>query len=65
MKPPIPHDPNRPDDAPSNWGRYLDLLARRSVPESMRRWYVRAVEDFLKKRRPVSLTRLTAGEVTG
>jgi len=44
--PTAPHT-RREDGAPSNWDRYLDLLARRGVPEKFRCWYVRRVEDFL------------------
>jgi integron integrase len=57
--------PRRQDGAPSNWDRYLDVLARRGVPEKMRPWYVRRVEGFLKALRPESLSRLTAEQVTG
>ena len=55
----------REDGAPSNWDRYLDLLARRGVPEKMRSWYVRRVEGFLKARRPASLSQVTAVEIAG
>jgi integrase len=55
----------REDGAPSNWDRYLDLLARRGVPEKMRLWYIRRVEGFLKARRPASLSQVTAEEITG
>jgi integron integrase len=61
--PTAPHT-RREDGAPSNWDRYLDLLARRGVPEKFRRWYVRRVEDFLKAVRPGSLARLSAEQVT-
>ena len=54
----------REDGAPSNWDRYLDLLARRGVPEKFRRWYVRRVEDLLKAVRPDSLARLSAQQVS-
>lgn len=65
MPSPDAHPNRREDGAPSNWDRYLDLLARKGVPENARRWYVRRVEDFLKEVRPESLSRLTEGEVTG
>lgn len=55
----------REDGAPSNWDRYLDLLARRGVPEKMRPWYVRRVEGFLKARRPASLSQVMAEEIAG
>ena len=55
----------REDGAPSNWDRYLDLLAHRGVPEKMRPWYVRRVEGFLKARRPASLSQVTAEEIAG
>ncbi len=58
-------NPRREDGSPSNWDRYLDLLAHRGVPEQMRPWYVRRVEGFLKARRPVSLLQVTAEELTG
>ena len=57
--------PRREDGAPSNWDRYLEVLVRRGVPEKMRLWYVRRVEGFLKALRPVSLSQLTAREITG
>jgi hypothetical protein len=55
----------REDGAPSNWDRYLDLLAHRGVPDKMRPWYVRRVEGFLKVVRPESLSRLAAEQITG
>jgi integron integrase len=58
-------NPRREDGSPSNWDRYLDLLAHRGVPERMRPWYVRRVEAFLKARRSVSLLHVTAEELTG
>lgn len=42
----------REDGAPSNWDRYLDLLARRGVPEKVRLWYIRRVEGFLRRAVP-------------
>jgi hypothetical protein len=65
MPAPIPPHRRREDGAPSNWDRYLNLLARKGVPETMRPWYVRRVEEFLKDVRPESLSRLTEGDVTG
>lgn len=65
MASPIAPHARREDGAPSNWDRYLDLLAHRGVPEKFRRWYVRRVEDFLKAVRPGSLAGLSAEEVTG
>jgi hypothetical protein len=53
-----------PTDAPSNWDRSLDLLARRGVLERARRWYVRGVEEFLKAMRARPLAELTGPEVT-
>jgi site-specific recombinase XerD len=61
----MPTPPRREDGTPSNWDRYLDLLIHRGVPEKMRPWYVRRVEAFLKALRPVSLSSLTAEQVTG
>ncbi|WP_295582589.1 hypothetical protein [uncultured Lamprocystis sp.] len=58
-------NPRREDGSPSNWDRYLDLLAHRGVPERMRPWYVRRVEGCLKARRPVSLSQVTAEELAG
>ncbi|AUB85421.1 integrase (plasmid) [Candidatus Thiodictyon syntrophicum] len=63
--PTMPTPPRREDGTPSNWDRYLDLLIHRGVPEKMRPWYVRRVEAFLKALRPVSLSSLTAEQVTG
>ena len=57
--------PRREDGSPSNWDRYLEVLIRRGVPETMRPWYVRRVEGFLKARRPVSLSQVTAEEIAG
>ena len=64
MMPTLPTT-RREDGAPSNWDRYLDLLAHRGVPEKMRSWYVRQVEGFLKARRPASLAQVTAEEIAG
>lgn len=50
---------------PFNWDRYLEVLARRSVPKKMRPRYFRRVAGFLKARRPVSFTQMTAEEITG
>ena len=61
----MPTPPLRQVGAPSNWDRYLDFLIHRGVPETMRHWYLRRVEAFLKALRPVSLSRLTAEQVTG
>ncbi|WP_295446361.1 hypothetical protein [uncultured Thiodictyon sp.] len=55
----------RQDGTPSDWGRYLNLLIHRAVPENIRPWYVRRVEEFLKAVRPKSLSQLTAEQVNG
>ena len=40
---------------------YLAVLARRAIPETMRPWYFRRVEGFLKARRPGPPSRGAAG----
>jgi len=55
----------REDGAPSRWDQYLDLLARKQVPEKARRWYVARVETFLKDLRPESLSVLTKEQING
>ncbi len=57
--------PRREDGSPSHWDRYLEVLARRGVPEKMRPWYVRRVESLLKALHPASLSRVTAEEIAG
>lgn len=54
----------REDGAPSNWDRYLSLLARQHIPEKAQLRYVRRVEELLKAVAPKALPQLTADEVT-
>ena len=35
-------------NSPSNWHKYLNLLAKKQASEGARRWYVRHVERLLK-----------------
>ncbi len=49
---------------PSNWQRYLDLLARRAVPERYRQYYVRHVEHLIAAFPGRKLSELTRDEVT-
>ncbi len=65
MPHPVRSRARREDGSPSNWDRYLDLLAKRGVPQRFHRWYVRRVEEFLKAVRPDSLKQITADQVTG
>lgn len=68
MQPPIPPYPSkhrRENGAPSRWDQYVDLLARKRVPDEARRWYVARVEGFLKELRPESLKELTKEQITG
>jgi integrase len=55
----------REDGTPSRWDQYVDLLARKQVPQKARRWYVGHVETFLKALRPESLKALTKDQITG
>ena len=68
MQPPAPSPSGRSrreDGTPSRWDQYVDLLARKHVPEKARRWYVARVEAFLKELRPESLAMLTGEQITG
>ena len=55
----------REDGSPSHWDRYLEVLARRGVPEKMRPWYVRRVDGLLKALHPAFLSRVTTEEIAG
>jgi hypothetical protein len=55
----------REDGTPSRWDQYVDLLARKQVPQKARRWYVGHVETFLKSLRPESLEALKKDQITG
>ncbi|NKC13793.1 MAG: hypothetical protein GKR94_17125 [Gammaproteobacteria bacterium] len=48
---------------PSNWHKYLNLLAKKQVPEGARRGYVRHVERLLKAFPGKSLSALSKADV--
>ncbi len=54
----------REDGSPSRWDQYVDLLARKRIPEKARRWYVARVEAFLRACNPVSVRALTKEQIT-
>ena len=48
---------------PSNWQKYLNLLLKKRIPEKQQRWYVKRVEDFLKRHPGRHLQDFTAADV--
>lgn len=65
MPAPIGPRKRREDGAPPNWDRSLDPLAPSAVPNTMRSWYVRPFEAFLRDVWPDSLLLLREGECAG
>lgn len=49
---------------PSNWQRYLDLLARKGVPERYRQYYVRHVENLISAFPGKRLSELTRADIS-
>ncbi len=60
------HEPRsrREDGSPSRWDQYVDLLARKRIPEKARRWYVARVEAFLRACNPDSIRALKKEQIT-
>ena len=50
-------------NAPSNGHKYLDLLAKKQVPEGARRWSVRQAESLLKAFPDKSLFALSKADI--